>query len=113
MSFAVLYIRINPQRQLVLLNKCIMAFLACQAIEEVFVVVFKCTPIEASFKVDVVGKCLDLHVLWWSTVSLLTLLFVGSILTYSSSFSTSVPTWPCSSNRYLLFGSCNCPWPSG
>lgn len=68
MSFAVLYIRIQPNHILNVLNKILIAFLVCQAIEETLVVILKCKPIEASYKVDVVGECLDLRVLWWSTV---------------------------------------------
>lgn len=70
MSFAVLYIRIQPNRVLHILNKILIVFLACQAIEETLIVILKCKPIEASFRVDVVGQCLDLRVLWWSTVCL-------------------------------------------
>ena len=63
MSFAVLYIRIQPNRVLHILNKILIVFLACQAIEETLIVILKCKPIEASFRVDVVGQCLDLRVL--------------------------------------------------
>jgi hypothetical protein len=67
MSFAVLYIRIQPNRMLQTLNKVLIVFLACQGIEETLIVILKCKPIIASYRLDVVGKCLDLRVLWWST----------------------------------------------
>ncbi|KAM5361220.1 hypothetical protein ACJZ2D_013236 [Fusarium nematophilum] len=67
-SFAVLYLRINPQPALRIANKCLIVFLACQAIEEACIVIFQCRPIIAAYKLGVEGaKCLDLHVLWWST----------------------------------------------
>lgn len=68
MSFAVLYIRIQPKRILQILNKVLIVFLACQGIEETLIVILKCKPIIASYRLDIVGKCLDLRVLWWSTV---------------------------------------------
>ncbi|KAM0556920.1 hypothetical protein ACHAPJ_005596 [Fusarium lateritium] len=68
-SFAVLYLRINPHPALRLLNKCLVVFLALQAIEEVCVVIFQCRPFMAAYTVPRPedAKCLDLHVLWWST----------------------------------------------
>ncbi|KAF4978435.1 hypothetical protein FZEAL_5182 [Fusarium zealandicum] len=67
-SFAVLYLRVNPQRTLRIANKCLIAFLACQAIAESCVVIFQCKPFIASYKLNIVGaQCLNLHILWWST----------------------------------------------
>ncbi|KAH7175649.1 hypothetical protein EDB81DRAFT_939779 [Dactylonectria macrodidyma] len=68
-SFAVLYLRIQPNRKLRIANKCLVVFLFAQAIEETCVVVFKCNPISASWNLEqlATAKCLDLRVLWWST----------------------------------------------
>ncbi|KAF7554013.1 hypothetical protein G7Z17_g3208 [Cylindrodendrum hubeiense] len=68
-SFAVLYLRIQPNRTLRIANKCLVAFLFAQAIEECCVVIFKCNPISASWDLGkmATAKCLDIHVLWWST----------------------------------------------
>ncbi|KAL6409580.1 hypothetical protein AUP68_05955 [Ilyonectria robusta] len=43
------------------------------AVEESCVVIFKCNPISASWDLEklATAKCLDIHVLWWSTVSTL------------------------------------------
>lgn len=70
MSFAVLYIRILPQNFLLILNKILVAFLVCQAIEESLVVIFKCSPVEAAYHENIPGSCLNIHVLWWTTVRL-------------------------------------------
>ncbi|KAF4420550.1 hypothetical protein F53441_14383 [Fusarium austroafricanum] len=68
-SFAVLYLRINTQPVLRVLNKCLIIFLAMQAIEEACVVIFQCRPIHATWTVPrpTNAKCLDLRVLWWCT----------------------------------------------
>ncbi|KAH8729480.1 hypothetical protein BGZ61DRAFT_586063 [Ilyonectria robusta] len=68
-SFAVLYLRIQPNKALRIANKCLIAFLFLQAVEESCVVIFKCNPISASWDLEelATAKCLDIHVLWWST----------------------------------------------
>ncbi|KAF5719766.1 transcriptional regulatory [Fusarium mundagurra] len=68
-SFAVLYLRINPQPILRILNKCLIVFLAMQAIEEALIVIFQCRPVMAAYIVPrpANAKCLDLRVLWWCT----------------------------------------------
>ncbi|KAF5687363.1 transcriptional regulatory [Fusarium denticulatum] len=68
-SFAVLYLRINPQPVLRILNKCLLVFLAMQAIEEALIVIFQCRPVMAAYVVPrpAHAKCLDLRVLWWCT----------------------------------------------
>ncbi|CAM1501886.1 Fc.00g038700.m01.CDS01 [Cosmosporella sp. VM-42] len=66
-SFAVLYLRIQPEKKLRIANKILMVFLACQAIEEALLVIFKCTPVRASWVVGIEAKCVDIRVLWWTT----------------------------------------------
>ncbi|KAJ4222455.1 hypothetical protein NW760_011120 [Fusarium oxysporum] len=68
-SFAVLYLRINPQPVLRILNKCLIVFLAMQAIEEALIVILQCRPVMAAYVVPrpAHAKCLDLRVLWWCT----------------------------------------------
>ncbi|KAG5748391.1 hypothetical protein H9Q70_008929 [Fusarium xylarioides] len=67
-SFAVLYLRIIPEPVLRILNKCLIVFLAMQAIEEALIVIFQCRPVMAAYVVPRLAnaKCLDLRVLWWS-----------------------------------------------
>lgn len=69
MSFAVLYLRIIPGHKLVIANKCLIAFLGLQALEEVLVVVLRCRPVPKAWTVDMEGTCMNLVPLWWSTVS--------------------------------------------
>ncbi|KAJ3535902.1 hypothetical protein NM208_g6946 [Fusarium decemcellulare] len=68
-SFAVLYLRINPQPALRIANKCLVVFLTCQAIEEAFIVIFQCKPFHAAYMAErpADAKCLNMYVLWWST----------------------------------------------
>lgn len=68
-SFAVLYLRLFPVRSLVILNKAVITFLLFQAIEESLIVIFKCRPVRRSWMPDLDGYCLDLHPLWYTTVS--------------------------------------------
>ncbi|KAL3302578.1 integral membrane protein [Colletotrichum asianum] len=65
MSFAVLYIRMLPERRLIIVNKTIVVFLCCQAIEESMIPIFQCHPIAKAWIPSMVGTCLDLPVLWW------------------------------------------------
>lgn len=66
-----LYLRINPQPVLRILNKCLIVFLAMQAIEEALIVILQCRPVMAAYVVPrpAHAKCIDLRVLWWCTVS--------------------------------------------
>ncbi|KAL0766737.1 hypothetical protein CaCOL14_010308 [Colletotrichum acutatum] len=66
MSFAVLYIRMLPDRRLVVMNRAIIILLCCQAIEESLIPIFQCKPIAKAWTVGLEGSCLDLPVLWWS-----------------------------------------------
>ncbi|KAI5864318.1 hypothetical protein GGS23DRAFT_595951 [Durotheca rogersii] len=66
-SFAVLYLRIFPEGSFRIVNKILIGFLLCQSIEETFVTLFKCIPIEKSWNFRMEGTCLDLHPLWYST----------------------------------------------
>ena len=68
-SFAVLYLRVFPENKLSILNKCIVVFVFCQAIEEVLIVIFKCSPVSKSWYPELDGSCLSLVPLWWCTVS--------------------------------------------
>ncbi|KAL0933595.1 uncharacterized protein CTRU02_210394 [Colletotrichum truncatum] len=65
MSFAVLYIRMLPDRRLIIINKVIIVFLCCQAIEESLIPIFQCQPIAKAWAPGMAGQCLDLPVLWW------------------------------------------------
>ncbi|KXH33543.1 hypothetical protein CSIM01_10599 [Colletotrichum simmondsii] len=69
MSFAVLYIRMLPDRRLVMMNRAIILFLCGQAIEESLIPILQCKPIAKAWTVGMEGSCLDLPVLWWSGVS--------------------------------------------
>lgn len=68
-SFAVLYLRVFPENKLLILNKFIVVFVFCQALEEVLIVVFKCSPVSKSWHPELDGRCLSLVPLWWCTVS--------------------------------------------
>ncbi|KAF7549386.1 hypothetical protein G7046_g8370 [Stylonectria norvegica] len=85
-SFAVLYLRIQTDKRLRMANKFLMAFLACQAVEEVCLVVFKCNPIRASWtpSLAATAKCVDIHVLWWTT-------FVFNVITDLFLFIQPIP----------------------
>ncbi|TDZ14110.1 hypothetical protein Cob_v012962 [Colletotrichum orbiculare MAFF 240422] len=52
-------------RRLVILNKAIVVFLCCQAIEESLIPIFQCHPISKAWKPETPGRCIDLPVLWW------------------------------------------------
>ncbi|KAI0136913.1 hypothetical protein BJ170DRAFT_677777 [Xylariales sp. AK1849] len=67
MSFAVLYLRLLPERGLHILNKCLVAFLFAQAVEETLVVLLKCSPISKSWEPNLDGTCLSLVPLWYIT----------------------------------------------
>lgn len=54
-----------------IINCILCAFLFCQAVEEVLVVVLSCRPIQKSWDPMMEGYYLDLRVLWWVTVSVL------------------------------------------
>ncbi|KAG9251428.1 uncharacterized protein F5Z01DRAFT_692182 [Emericellopsis atlantica] len=84
-TFAILYIRVLPQRFLQLLNKFLIAFLIAQATEESLIAILHCRPIEAAFKLGVHGKCLNMNVLWWST-------FVFNMCTDLILFVQPIPT---------------------
>ncbi|KAI0438886.1 hypothetical protein F4803DRAFT_72401 [Xylaria telfairii] len=66
-SFAVLYQKIFPVRNLIILNKAVVTFLLFQAIEESLIVIFKCRPVRKSWTPNLNGSCLDLHPLWYTT----------------------------------------------
>ncbi|KAI1813516.1 hypothetical protein GGS20DRAFT_586460 [Poronia punctata] len=67
-SFAVLYLRLFPVNQyLVIMNKAIIIFLLLQAIEESFITLFHCSPVEKSWMSELEGHCLGLKPLWYST----------------------------------------------
>ncbi|KAF6834607.1 integral membrane protein [Colletotrichum plurivorum] len=65
MSFAVLYIRMLPERHLIIMNKIITGFLCCQAVEESLLPIFQCQPIAKAWTPGMPGRCIDLPVLWW------------------------------------------------
>ncbi|KAL8391783.1 hypothetical protein RB595_002116 [Gaeumannomyces hyphopodioides] len=66
-SFAFLYMRFlahTGRGWVVPLNTAVLVFLACQAIEEVSVVIFQCVPIESQWRPDVEGACYGLAPMW-------------------------------------------------
>ncbi|KAI8961075.1 hypothetical protein F5Y11DRAFT_242513 [Daldinia sp. FL1419] len=86
-SFAVLYLRIFPEGGFRIVNKFLIAFLFAQAIEETFVVLFKCSPVRKSWDFNLEGTCFDLHPLWYST-------FVFNLITDLTLFIEPIPsTW--------------------
>ncbi|KAI1474955.1 hypothetical protein F4774DRAFT_421948 [Daldinia eschscholtzii] len=86
-SFAVLYLRIFPEGGFRVANKFLIVFLFAQAVEETFVVLFKCNPVRKSWDFKLEGKCLDLHPLWYST-------FVFNLITDLTLFIEPIPsTW--------------------
>ncbi|KAK1624129.1 hypothetical protein BDP81DRAFT_453753 [Colletotrichum phormii] len=91
MSFAVLYLRMLPDRRLVMMNKAIILFLCCQAIEESLIPIFQCKPIAKAWTVGMEGSCLDLPVLWWSGTWTYRHVVTGS---------TVVQKLPCSSQPF-------------
>lgn len=52
-----------------LVNKILIGFFFAQAIEETCVVLFKCSPIPKSWDFLLEGSCIDLHPLFYVTVS--------------------------------------------
>ncbi|CAK7219820.1 hypothetical protein SBRCBS47491_003980 [Sporothrix bragantina] len=84
-SFAVLYLRILQGRRLAMLNKFLIVFLLCQAIEETLVVVLQCRPIAKAWDVTIDGHCIRLVPLWWCT-------FVFNLFTDLTLFIQPIPT---------------------
>ncbi|CAK7233657.1 hypothetical protein SCUCBS95973_008668 [Sporothrix curviconia] len=60
-SFAVLYLRILQGRRHALLNKFLVVFLLCQAVEETLVVILQCRPVAKAWDSRVAGHCYRLH----------------------------------------------------
>lgn len=84
-SFAVLYLRILQGRRLAMLNKFLMVFLLCQAIEETLVVVLQCRPIARAWDSSIDGTCFKLVPMWWCT-------FVFNLFTDLTLFIQPIPT---------------------
>lgn len=68
-SFAILYLRIFPDGGFRTVNKILIVFLFAQAVEEMFVVLFKCKPVVKSWDFTLEGSCLDLQPLFYTAVS--------------------------------------------
>ncbi|KAI1259407.1 hypothetical protein F5Y18DRAFT_409913 [Xylariaceae sp. FL1019] len=86
-SFAVLYLRLFPQPKLEILNKAVLLFLCGQLIEEIFVVIFRCIPVERQWISDLEGYCIDIHPFWILT-------FVFNVTTDIILFLEPIPfTW--------------------
>ena len=60
MSFLFFYLRLFPGRKVAWACYLLIAFLACQCIEEVAVVIFQCSPVEKAWHPGINGKCLEL-----------------------------------------------------
>ncbi|KAI1083998.1 hypothetical protein F5B20DRAFT_526262 [Whalleya microplaca] len=84
-SFAVLFLRILPERPLRILNKLLVGFLLCQAIEETFVVLFKCSPVQKSWYPQLEGRCITLSPLWYTT-------FAFNMITDLTLFTEPIPS---------------------
>ncbi|KAH8681975.1 hypothetical protein BX600DRAFT_429874 [Xylariales sp. PMI_506] len=69
MSFAVLYMRLLPERSLNILNKCLIVMLFVQALEETLTTILKCRPIARSWQPDLDGYCFSLVPMWYITMS--------------------------------------------
>ncbi|KAI1210700.1 uncharacterized protein F4807DRAFT_459541 [Annulohypoxylon truncatum] len=86
-SFAMLYLRIFPEGNFRIVNRVLIVFVLCQAIEETCVVIFKCQPIRKSWDFQLEGSCHDLHPLWYST-------FIFNLITDLILFIEPIPsTW--------------------
>ncbi|KAI0157775.1 hypothetical protein GGR57DRAFT_460862 [Xylariaceae sp. FL1272] len=88
-SFAVLYLRLFPQSKLEILNKGVILFLCGQLIEEIFVVIFRCIPVQRQYVwiADLEGHCINIHPFWILT-------FVFNVSTDLILFLEPIPfTW--------------------
>ncbi|CAK7215220.1 hypothetical protein SCUCBS95973_002408 [Sporothrix curviconia] len=84
-AFCILYLRILRGRALAMLNKCLLAFFAAQAVEECLVTVFQCSPVKKAWLPAVEGRCFSLVPLFWCT-------FVFNIGTELILFLQPIPT---------------------
>ncbi|TLS28104.1 hypothetical protein PpBr36_00911, partial [Pyricularia pennisetigena] len=64
-SFAVLYLRLIPNRYVQILNRCIIVYVLCQAIEETLVNVFQCRPVAKAWDPAIEGTCVNIKTMWW------------------------------------------------
>ncbi|TLD13964.1 uncharacterized protein PgNI_04118 [Pyricularia grisea] len=64
-SFAVLYLRLIPNRYVQILNKCIIFYVFCQAIEESLVNIFQCQPVAKAWDPKIEGTCINIEIMWW------------------------------------------------
>lgn len=74
-SFAVLYLRLIPNRYVQWLNRGIIFYVLCQAIEETFVNIFQCRPVAKAWDPSLEGTCINIETMWWFGVSYYFLLF--------------------------------------
>ncbi|TLD04237.1 uncharacterized protein PgNI_12158 [Pyricularia grisea] len=59
-SFAVLYLRLIPNRYVQILNKCLIFYIFCQAIEETL-----CQPVAKAWDPKIKGSCINIEIMWW------------------------------------------------
>ncbi|EHA54536.1 hypothetical protein MGG_01398 [Pyricularia oryzae 70-15] len=64
-SFAVLYLRLIPNRYVQWLNRGIIFYVLCQAIEETFVNIFQCRPVAKAWDPSLEGTCINIETMWW------------------------------------------------
>ncbi|TLD03418.1 uncharacterized protein PgNI_12349 [Pyricularia grisea] len=64
-SFAVLYLRLIPNRYVQILNKCLIFYMFCQAIEETLINVFQCQPVAKAWDPKIKGSCINIEIMWW------------------------------------------------
>lgn len=79
-SFAVLYLRLIPNRYVQILNKCLIFYMFCQAIEETLVNVFQCQPVAKAWDPKIKGSCINIEIMWWVGVSCFSFSFFLSSL---------------------------------
>ncbi|CAK7230910.1 hypothetical protein SEUCBS140593_007749 [Sporothrix eucalyptigena] len=84
-AFCILYLRILRGRTLELLNKGLIVFFAAQSIEECFVTIFQCHPVQKAWFPSVEGTCFSLVPLFWCT-------FVFNLVTELILFLQPIPT---------------------
>ena len=60
MSFLFFYLKLFPSRGMAWICYIMIAFLACQCLEEIAVVIFQCSPVQKAWHPEIKGKCLEL-----------------------------------------------------
>ncbi|TLD26639.1 hypothetical protein PspLS_04626 [Pyricularia sp. CBS 133598] len=64
-SFAVLYLRLIPNKYARWLNRGIIFYVLCQAIEESLINIFQCRPVAKAWDPSMEGTCVNIETMWW------------------------------------------------